>query len=43
MSELRFETLSMLGADVGPENPLPEMADTLQEDNEAERVSSINK
>jgi phospholipid-binding lipoprotein MlaA len=27
----------------GPENPLPEMADTLQEDNEAERVSSINK
>ena len=23
MSELRFETLTMPGADVGPENPLP--------------------
>lgn len=27
----------------GPDNPLPEMAEALEEDNEAERVSSINK
>ncbi len=27
----------------GPENPLPEMADAFEEDNEAERVSSIDK
>ncbi|MBT4042713.1 MAG: VacJ family lipoprotein [Rhodospirillaceae bacterium] len=27
----------------GPENPLPEMSDRLEEDNEAERVSSVNK
>ena len=27
----------------GPENPLPEMSEELEEDNEAERVSSIDK